>query len=163
MNIQDEVMNIHAKYGMSEMANYKIQLLFDSELAKAKESVKSGTQIVINLNQDIEKSDIDKIEMELIELGKLGIEESKSKLWEKLSEFLLLPKLDILPEKMTTLEYAAIKLKIPMSGNPELDRLILLLRKVEIYLLHMTNMNIHPIDADQLYEIIESSCEFKPE
>ena len=29
INIQDEVQNIHNQYGMSEMANYKIQLLFE--------------------------------------------------------------------------------------------------------------------------------------
>lgn len=36
MNIQDECIKIHSKYGMSEMANYKIQLLFDSEIEKVK-------------------------------------------------------------------------------------------------------------------------------
>ena len=29
INIQDEVQKIHSKYGTSEMANYKIQLLFE--------------------------------------------------------------------------------------------------------------------------------------
>jgi hypothetical protein len=29
INIQIEAQNIHAKYGQSELANYKIQLLFD--------------------------------------------------------------------------------------------------------------------------------------
>lgn len=32
MNIQDEVAKIHAKFGTSELANYKIQLLFESYL-----------------------------------------------------------------------------------------------------------------------------------
>ena len=32
MNIQEEVSKIHSKYGMSEMANYKIQLLFETQL-----------------------------------------------------------------------------------------------------------------------------------
>lgn len=36
MNIQDECIKIHSKFGMSEMANYKIQLLFDSEIEKVK-------------------------------------------------------------------------------------------------------------------------------
>lgn len=36
MNVQDECIKIHSKYGMSEMANYKIQLLFDSEIEKVK-------------------------------------------------------------------------------------------------------------------------------
>ena len=36
MNIQDECIKIHSQYGMSEMANYKIQLLFDSEIEKVK-------------------------------------------------------------------------------------------------------------------------------
>ena len=36
MNIQEECSKIHSKYGMSEMANYKIQLLFDSEIEKVK-------------------------------------------------------------------------------------------------------------------------------
>ena len=36
MNIQEECSNIHSKYGMSEMANYKIQLLFDSEIEEVK-------------------------------------------------------------------------------------------------------------------------------
>lgn len=29
MNIQDEVSKIHAQFGVSELANYKIQILFD--------------------------------------------------------------------------------------------------------------------------------------
>lgn len=32
MNIQDECSKIHSKYGISEMANYKIQLLFETQL-----------------------------------------------------------------------------------------------------------------------------------
>ena len=32
MNIQDKVAEIHMKYGMSELANYKIQLLFEEYL-----------------------------------------------------------------------------------------------------------------------------------
>ena len=36
MNIQDECIKIHSKFGMSEMANYKIQLLFDSEIEKVR-------------------------------------------------------------------------------------------------------------------------------
>ena len=36
MNVQDECIKIHSKFGMSEMANYKIQLLFDSEIEKVK-------------------------------------------------------------------------------------------------------------------------------
>lgn len=36
MNVQDECIKIHSQYGMSEMANYKIQLLFDSEIEKVK-------------------------------------------------------------------------------------------------------------------------------
>lgn len=32
MNIQDECAKIHNKYGTTEMANYKIQLLFESYL-----------------------------------------------------------------------------------------------------------------------------------
>lgn len=36
MKVQDECIKIHSKYGMSEMANYKIQLLFDSEIEKVK-------------------------------------------------------------------------------------------------------------------------------
>jgi hypothetical protein len=32
MNIQDEVAKIHHQFGTSEMANYKIQLLFESYL-----------------------------------------------------------------------------------------------------------------------------------
>jgi len=35
MNIQDEVAKIHAKYSTTEMANYKIQILFESEIDKA--------------------------------------------------------------------------------------------------------------------------------
>ena len=36
MNVQDECIKIHSQFGMSEMANYKIQLLFDSEIEKVK-------------------------------------------------------------------------------------------------------------------------------
>ena len=36
MNVQDECIKIHSKFGMSEMANYKIQLLFYSEIEKVK-------------------------------------------------------------------------------------------------------------------------------
>ena len=36
MNIQSELINIHAKYGVTEMANYHIQKLFDTELCAAK-------------------------------------------------------------------------------------------------------------------------------
>ena len=32
INIQDECIKIHSKFGMSEMANYKIQLLFETQL-----------------------------------------------------------------------------------------------------------------------------------
>ena len=42
MNIQDECSKIHSKYGMSEMANYKIQLLFDSEIEKVKKNTKKS-------------------------------------------------------------------------------------------------------------------------
>jgi hypothetical protein len=35
MNIQEEVSKIHAKFGTTEMANYKIQLLFDKHLAQS--------------------------------------------------------------------------------------------------------------------------------
>ena len=35
MNIQDEVQKIHHQYGTSEMANYKIQLLFDKLIEQA--------------------------------------------------------------------------------------------------------------------------------
>lgn len=42
-NIQDEVIKIHAQYGTSEMANYKIQLLFDEYEKQMKaESFKEG-------------------------------------------------------------------------------------------------------------------------
>ncbi len=36
VNIQEECMKIHHKFATSEMANYKIQLLFDSEIEKVK-------------------------------------------------------------------------------------------------------------------------------
>jgi hypothetical protein len=36
INFQDECIKIHSQYGMSEMANYKIQLLVDSEIEKVK-------------------------------------------------------------------------------------------------------------------------------
>lgn len=47
LNIQDEIIKIHTQFGMSEIANYKIQLLFDklakeyheNEIAKAKVKV----------------------------------------------------------------------------------------------------------------------------
>jgi len=43
INIQEEVQKIHAKYGMSELGNYKIQLLCERyiklELIKENESI----------------------------------------------------------------------------------------------------------------------------
>ena len=36
MNIQSKLIEIHAKYGVTEMANYHIQKLFDTELCAAK-------------------------------------------------------------------------------------------------------------------------------
>ena len=43
MNIQDEVQKIHHQYGTSEMANYKIQLLFDILIEEAYDrGVKDG-------------------------------------------------------------------------------------------------------------------------
>lgn len=44
MNVQDECIKIHSKFGMSEMANYKIQLLFDSEIEKVKKEYEDKTQ-----------------------------------------------------------------------------------------------------------------------
>lgn len=35
MNIQAEVQKIHAQFGITEVANYKIQQLFDQSIAKA--------------------------------------------------------------------------------------------------------------------------------
>lgn len=40
MSIQDEAAKIHHKYGTTELANYKIQLLFDQETDKLKSDVK---------------------------------------------------------------------------------------------------------------------------
>lgn len=43
MNIQDEIIKIHAQYGTSEKSNYEIQKLFDTEIEKSKkEGFESG-------------------------------------------------------------------------------------------------------------------------
>ena len=47
MNVQDECIKIHSKFGMSEMANYKIQLLFDSEIEKVKKEYEEKLQKVL--------------------------------------------------------------------------------------------------------------------
>ena len=39
-NIQDEVMKIHHKYGITEMANYQIQLLFDKNYLQLQTRIK---------------------------------------------------------------------------------------------------------------------------
>ncbi|WP_298884256.1 hypothetical protein [uncultured Polaribacter sp.] len=39
MNIQDKMQEIHHKYGVSEMANYKIQLFIDALLKEQKEQL----------------------------------------------------------------------------------------------------------------------------
>ena len=58
MNVQDECIKIHSKFGMSEMANYKIQLLFDSEIAKFKKSFETNNGIgliAVERKEQIEK------------------------------------------------------------------------------------------------------------
>lgn len=39
-NIQEKVQEIHSKYGISELSNYKIQLLFEEELKNNNEIFK---------------------------------------------------------------------------------------------------------------------------
>ena len=51
MNIQDECSKIHSKYGMSETANYKIQLLFDSEIEKVKKEYEEKLRWIPTIEQ----------------------------------------------------------------------------------------------------------------
>lgn len=57
MNIQSKLIEIHAKYGVTEMANYHIQKLFDTELCAAKKDFyESGkTNGVIITKQEYEE------------------------------------------------------------------------------------------------------------
>lgn len=65
INIQDEVQKIHHQYGMSEVANYKIQLLFekyakeyhDSEVKKLNIPAVSNSVKIALLKQLEELSD----------------------------------------------------------------------------------------------------------
>lgn len=57
MNIQDECIKIHSKFGMSEMANYKIQLLFDSEIEKVRKEYEEK-QKWIKVKNDYQKIDL---------------------------------------------------------------------------------------------------------
>ena len=51
MNVQDECIKIHSKFGMSEMANYKIQLLFDSEIEKVKKEYEEKLRWIPTIEQ----------------------------------------------------------------------------------------------------------------
>ena len=53
MNIQEECSKIHSKYGMSEMANYKIQLLFDSEIEKVKKEYEEKVNELLSALEQI--------------------------------------------------------------------------------------------------------------
>ena len=58
MNIQDECIKIHSQFGMSEMANYKIQLLFDSEIEKVKKEYEEKLQKVLARLHEIQGQSI---------------------------------------------------------------------------------------------------------
>jgi len=53
MNIQDDCLKIHSKFGMSEMANYKIQLLFDSEIEKVKKEYEEKVNELLSALEQI--------------------------------------------------------------------------------------------------------------
>ncbi len=53
MNVQDECIKIHSKFGMSEMANYKIQLLFDSEIEKVKKEYEEKVNELLSALEQI--------------------------------------------------------------------------------------------------------------
>lgn len=48
LNIQDEVSKIHQKYGISEMANYKIQLLFEQQFKAKVKTIRDELNNKIN-------------------------------------------------------------------------------------------------------------------
>ena len=50
MNIQNEVQKIHNQYGVSEIANYKIQLLFEKYAKEYCENEKLNKPIVVQSN-----------------------------------------------------------------------------------------------------------------
>ena len=50
MNIQDEVQKIHSKFGTSEMANYKIQLLFEKYHKEIIETQKGMNKMIESVN-----------------------------------------------------------------------------------------------------------------
>ena len=51
MNIQDEVQKIHHQYGVSEKANYLIQLLFDEQKEKSMKFV-NWLMAICELSED---------------------------------------------------------------------------------------------------------------
>ena len=53
MNVQDECIKIHSKFGMSEIANYKIQLLFDSEIEKVKKEYEEKVNELLSALEQI--------------------------------------------------------------------------------------------------------------
>jgi hypothetical protein len=75
MNVQDELIKIHHKWGTSEMANYKIQLLFDKAIkdTKANELLQMLNKCV-NTLEDVYNCDVTEVK-QLIE----SINESKEK------------------------------------------------------------------------------------
>ncbi len=67
-NIQDEVRKIHNQYGMSEMANYKIQLLFEKYAKEYHDSKikKSNIPAVIKSVCDCLFPDFIKVENKMV-------------------------------------------------------------------------------------------------
>jgi hypothetical protein len=48
MNIQEELSKIHSQFGTSEMANYKIQQLFEEQLTRVRKEIIVENPIVSN-------------------------------------------------------------------------------------------------------------------
>lgn len=68
-NIQEEVQKIHAQFGTSEMANYKIQLLFEEHCKIDLENIeKLASKLFAEMPSEISTSTAKKKAIELVNL-----------------------------------------------------------------------------------------------
>jgi hypothetical protein len=68
-NIQEEVQKIHAQFGTSEMANYKIQLLFEEHCKIDLENIeKLASKLFAEMPSEISTSTAKKKAIELVKL-----------------------------------------------------------------------------------------------
>jgi hypothetical protein len=60
-NIQDKIQEIHAKYGTSELANYKIEQFFECLLVEFSEFIKSNTAHINYGSEELTKDFLTKL------------------------------------------------------------------------------------------------------